>query len=109
MDHFIAPLFAFMAAPAPLGLREAVANRQQEIMDLYARMLAEAQERGEVSAGADLRQAAWTFAAIFWAEDLSSLLGLPGFILEGRARKALQATLRCFVLCDECVRDPRSS
>ncbi len=102
IDHFIAPLFAFMTAPPSLGLREAVAKRQQEIIELYACMLQEAQARGELPAEADVRQAAWTFAAVFWAEDLSTLIGLPGFVLEGRARKALNATLRCFARCAGC-------
>lgn len=102
VDHFIAPLFAFMTAPASMGLREAVARRQQQIIDLYAEMLGEAQASGEIPADADVRQAAWMFAAIFWAEDLSTLIGLPGFVLEGRARKALNATLRCFARCGGC-------
>jgi AcrR family transcriptional regulator len=102
IHRLIAPLFAFMTAPPSLGLREAVARRQGEIIERYAAMLKEAQAKGELPAGADVRQAAWTFAAIFWAEDLSTLLGLPGFVLEGRARKALNATLRCFVSCAGC-------
>lgn len=102
IDRFIAPLFAFMTAPPSLGLREAVARRQGEIIELYASMLKDAQARGELPTEADVRQAAWTFAAIFWAEDLSTLMGLPGFVLEGRARKALNATLRCFARCAGC-------
>jgi AcrR family transcriptional regulator len=102
VDHFIAPLFAFMTAPVSMGLREAVARRQQEIIDLYSQMLEQARAAGEIPEGADVRQTAWTFAAIFWAEDLSALLGLPGFVLEGRAKKALDATLRCFVRCGGC-------
>jgi hypothetical protein len=66
-------------------------------------MLEDARASAQIPEGADLRQAAWMLAAIFWAEDLSSLLGLPGFVLEGRARKALQATLRCFVRCGGCL------
>lgn len=102
VDHFIAPLFAFMAAPPSLGLREAVARRQQEIIELYASLLQEARSTGELPPEADVRQAAWTFAAIFWAEDLSTLLGLPEFVLRGRAQKALRATLRCFAQCAGC-------
>ncbi len=102
VDHFIAPLFAFMAAPAHAGLREAVAKGQQRIVDTYAELLESGRAKGLVPATADVRQAAWMMAAVFWAEDLSSLVGMPGFVLEGRSRKGLQAVLRCFARCDGC-------
>ncbi len=102
IDHFIAPLFAFMTAPAHMGLREAVAKYQQQIIDKYTEILEEGKASGQIPEGADLRQAAWSLAAIFWAEDLSSIMGLPGFVLEGRARKAREATLRCFARCAGC-------
>ncbi len=92
-DHFMAPLFAFMTAPAHLGLREAMAEEQQRIIDTYVEILEKAQAQDLIPAGADLRQAAWMLAAIFWAEDLTSLVGMAGFVLEGRSRKALQHVL----------------
>ncbi len=102
VDHFIAPLFAFMAAPAHMGLREAMAKGQLRILDAYAEILESGKATGLVSANADVRQAAWMLVAIFWTEDLSSLVGMPGFVLEGRSKKALDAVLRCFARCDGC-------
>ena len=102
VDHFIAPLFAFMTAPAHMGLREAMAKEQQRIVETYAEVLESGKAKGLVPATADVRQAAWMIAAVFWAEDLSSLVGMPGFVLEGRSKKALDAVLRCFARCGGC-------
>jgi AcrR family transcriptional regulator len=102
-DHFIAPLFAFMTAPAGMGLREAMAKGQKRIVDAYVEILETGKAQGVIPASADVRQAAWMMAAIFWSEDLSLLLGLPGFVLEGRSKKALEATLRCFAQCEGCL------
>jgi AcrR family transcriptional regulator len=102
VDHFIAPLFAFMTAPAHVGLREAMAEGQKRIVDAYTEILESGIAKGVIPAMADVRQAAWMIAAIFWAEDLSLLVGMPGFVLEGRSKKALEATLRCFAQCGGC-------
>ncbi len=102
VDHFIAPLFAFMTAPAHMGLREAMAKGQQRIIDTYAEILESGKATGLISPAADARQAAWMIAAVLWAEDLTSLVGMPGFVLEGRSKKGLEAVLRCFASCDGC-------
>jgi AcrR family transcriptional regulator len=102
VDHFIAPLFAFMTAPAHTGLREAMAKGQQKIIDAYTEILEDGKAQGVIPADADVRQAAWMIAAVFWAEDLSSLVGMPGFVLEGRSKKALAHILRCFARCGGC-------
>ena len=102
VDHFIAPLFAFMTAPAQMGLREAMAKGQQRIIDTYAEMLEAGKAKGFVAPAADVRQAAWMIAAVLWAEDLTSLVGMPGFVLEGRSRKGLQALLRNLGLRSGC-------
>jgi AcrR family transcriptional regulator len=101
-DHYIGPLFAFIAAPVHLGLREAVAAGQKRIMDVYAEMIEEGKAVGTVPANADSDQVAWMLAAIFWAEDISSLLALPGFVLENRSKKSVHAALRCFARCSGC-------
>jgi AcrR family transcriptional regulator len=102
VDHFVAPLFAFMTAPAHMGLREAMAKGQERIVDSYAEILETGKAQGLIPATADVRQVAWMISAVFWAEDLSSLTGMPGFVLEGRSKKALDATLRCFARCPGC-------
>ncbi len=105
VDHFIAPLFAFMTAPASAGLRGAMAKGQQDIVDGYVEILESGKAQGLIPASADVRQAAWMISAVFWTEDLSSIVGVPGFVLEGRSRKALQHILRCFVSCGGCPED----
>ncbi len=85
-----------------LGLREAVAEGQQRIMDAFAQIVDEGKAAGTVPANADSYQVAWTLAAIFWAEDISSLLALPGFVLEGRSKKTIDVVLRCFARCSGC-------
>ncbi len=105
-DHYIGPLFAFISAPAHLGLREVVATRQQEIIDAYAQLLEEGKAAGRIPPSADSQQVAWMLAAIFWAEDLSSLMALPGFVLEGRSRTAIRSVLRCFARCPGCDESP---
>jgi AcrR family transcriptional regulator len=93
VDHFTAPLFAFMTAPARLGLQEAMAKGQQRIIEAYAEILNDGKASGRIPEGADVYQVAWMLAAVFWAEDLSSLVGMPGFVLEGRSRIALENIL----------------
>ena len=101
VDHFIAPLFAFMAAPAHVGLREAVAKGQQRIVDTYAEILESGRakgrpgHRGRTAGGVD-------DGGGVLGRRSSSLVGMPGFVLEGRSRKGLQAVLRCFARCDGC-------
>jgi AcrR family transcriptional regulator len=102
IDHYIGPLFAFISAPVHVGLREAVAKGQQRIMDAFAQIVDEGKAAGTVPANADSNQVAWMLAAIFWAEDISSLLALPSFVLEGRSKKAIHAALRCFARCSGC-------
>ncbi len=94
-DHFTAPLFAFMTAPARFGLREAMDKGQLKIIEAYVELLERARTAGRISADADVRQAAWMFAAVFLVEDLSCLIGMPGFVLEGRAKIAMEQIISC--------------
>jgi AcrR family transcriptional regulator len=102
VDHFKAPLFAFLSAPAHVGLREAMVKGQQRIIDGYVEILESGKPRGLIPQGADVRQAAWMIQAVMYTEDLALLIGMPGFVLEGRSRKALDAILRCFANCNGC-------
>lgn len=102
-DRFINPLFEFMSAPVRLGLRDAVAERQARVLDTLARIVDEGKAAGTIPAAVDPYQVAWTLVSVFWAEDLSTLMGLPGFVLEGRSRKMIDVVLRCFCSCGECI------
>jgi AcrR family transcriptional regulator len=101
-DRFSGPLLAFMSAPDGLGLHDAVAERQARVLDLLAGFVAEGKAAGSIPAAVDPYQVAWTLLSVFWAEDLSTLMGLPGFVLEGRSRKMIDMALRCFGSCAVC-------
>lgn len=103
INHFISPLFEFMSAPVGLGLHAAVAERQARVLDTLAQIVEEGRAAGTVPASVDPYQVAWTLVSVFWAEDLSTLMGLPGFVLEGRSRKMIDVVLRCFGSCGACM------
>ena len=109
IDHYIGPLFEFMSAPASLGLHDAVAERQQGILDSLAAVVDRGKAAGTIPASTDSYQVAWALVAVFWAEDLSTLIGLPGFVLEGRSRKMIDVVLRCFGACNECPTDANAA
>ena len=83
---FIYPLFEFLAAPPEIGLREAQGIRQLRVIENLARMIEEAKSQGTVRASVDSEQVAWELHAVFWAEDISHLLGLAQFVSAGRSR-----------------------
>ncbi|MFH0917100.1 MAG: TetR/AcrR family transcriptional regulator [bacterium] len=102
-DHYISPLFEFISAPTALGLHDAVAERQQRVLDALAGVVEEGKAAGTIPAAVDSQQVAWTLLSVFWTEDLSTLIGLPGFVLEGRSRKMIDVVLRCFGCCTACL------
>jgi AcrR family transcriptional regulator len=106
IDHFIVPLFEFISAPPSLGLHDAVAERQQRVLDQLAAVVDEGKAAGTIPATADPYQIAWALVAVYWAEDLATLIGLPGFVLEGRSRRLSDVVLRCFGSCSACPNPP---
>jgi AcrR family transcriptional regulator len=83
---FVSPLFEFLAAPPEIGLREAQGVRQLRVIERLARMIEEAKAQGTIRADVDSEQVAWELHAVFWAEDISYLLGLAQFVSAGRSR-----------------------
>lgn len=83
---FVFPLFEFLAAPPEIGLREAQGARQLRVIENLARIIEEAKAEGAVRADVDSEQVAWELHAVFWAEDISHLLGLAQFVSAGRSR-----------------------
>jgi AcrR family transcriptional regulator len=90
---FVFPLFEFLAAPPEIGLREAQGIRQLRVIDNLALMIEEAKAQGTVRADVDSEQVAWELHAVFWAEDISQLLGLAQFVSAGRSRTILNRIL----------------
>jgi AcrR family transcriptional regulator len=99
----IGPLFAFISAPVELGLHDVVTEKQKQVLDALARVVDEGKAAGSLPAAVDSYQVAWTLVSVFWAEDISTLMGLPGFVLEGRSRKMIDVVLRCFACCGACL------
>jgi AcrR family transcriptional regulator len=83
---FVSPLFEFLAAPPEIGLREAQGLRQLRVIEKLARMIEEAKSQGTIRTDIDSEQVAWELHAVFWAEDISHLLGLEQFVSAGRSR-----------------------
>ena len=106
IDHYIVPLFEFISAPPSLGLHDAVAERQQQVLDMLAAVVDQGKAAGTIPATADSYQIAWALVAVYWAEDIATLIGLPGFVLEGRSRKLSDVVLRCFGSCSACPNPP---
>jgi len=83
---FVYPLFEFLAAPPEIGLREAHGARQLRVIERLGDMIERAKSEGALPAGLDSEQIAWELHAVFWAEDISYLLGLTQFVSAGRSR-----------------------
>ena len=92
-DAFVSPLFEFLAAPPEVGLREAQGARQLRVIERLARMIEEAKAQGTIRADVDSEQVAWELHAVFWAEDISHLLGLEQFVSAGRSRTIFNRVL----------------
>jgi TetR/AcrR family transcriptional regulator, fatty acid metabolism regulator protein len=86
---FIYPLFEFLAAPPESGLREAQGERQLQMINLLAAIVEEGREQGSIRPEVDSEQLAWALHAVWWAEDISHLMGLDQFVTAGRSTTIL--------------------
>ena len=82
---FIYPLFEFLAAPPESGLREAQGVRQLQMIQSVAQIVEEGKARGDIGPDVDSEQVAWELHAVWWAEDISHLMGLDQFVTAGRS------------------------
>ena len=96
-ERYVGPLFDFISAPPSAGLTEVVASRQQQVMDLLAGIVDEGKAEGSISESCDSELVAWMLVSVFWAEDICILIGLPGFLLEGRSKAITEGLFRCFI------------
>jgi AcrR family transcriptional regulator len=90
---FIYPLFEFLAAPPESGLREAQGIRQLQMIQAVAALVEEGKAQGSISAEADSEQVAWALHAVWWAEDISHLMGLDQFVTAGRSTTIVNQVL----------------
>jgi AcrR family transcriptional regulator len=86
---FIYPLFEFLAAPLESGLREAQGQHQLQMIQAVAAIVEEGKVQGSVSSDVDSEQVAWALHAVWWAEDISHLMGLDQFVTAGRSNTIL--------------------
>jgi AcrR family transcriptional regulator len=90
---FIYPLFEFLAASPESGLREAQGQRQLQMIQAVAAIVEEGKAQGSVSRDVDSEQVAWALHAVWWAEDISHLMGLDQFVTAGRSNTILKNVL----------------
>ena len=92
-NYFVQPLFEFIGAPERGELQQALGERQQRAIDSLSAIVEEGKTRGSIPNTVDSVQVAWELLAIYWAEDVSVLMGLPEFVLQGRSERVLGALL----------------
>jgi AcrR family transcriptional regulator len=93
-DGFVIPIFELMTAPRDSGLSEAVGARQRQTLDAFAEMIEEGKRQGTVREDMDPRLAAYEMMLLFWAEDVTQLMGIDEFVKDGISRKILDLFLR---------------
>jgi AcrR family transcriptional regulator len=91
--NFIYPLFEFLAAPTESGLREAQGVRQLQMVQAVAAIVEEGKKQGTIRPDVDSEQVAWALHALWWAEDISHLMGLDQFVTAGRSTTLLNQLL----------------
>lgn len=96
-DYFVRPLFEFVGAHERSQLQDALAERQQKAIDAIAAIVDEGKARGKIPETIDAPQVAWELVAVYWAMDVSVLMGLPEFVLKGRSERMLDALVRRIV------------
>ncbi len=92
-SSFIHPLFEFLAASPETGLRETLGKKQRNIISSLAAMVEEGKAQGTVRADVDAQQVAWELHGVYWAEDVSHLMGLTEFVTAGRSSIMLDRLL----------------
>ena len=92
-EGFVYPLFEFVAAPPECGLRESLGQRQQTAIDSLSAIIEEGKLQGLVRPDVDSGQLAWELVAIYWAQDVSYLMGLEEYASGTRGGQMLDRIL----------------
>jgi AcrR family transcriptional regulator len=92
-SSFIHPLFEFLAAPPETGLREMLGAKQRQIIECLAAIVEEGKAQGSIRTDVDAQQVAWELHGVYWAEDVSHLMGLTEFVTSGRSTVMLDRLL----------------
>jgi len=97
-EGFVYPLFEFVAAPPEAGLRDSLAARQRVAIDSLAVIIEEGKAQGLVRGDVDSHQVAWELVAVYWAQDISYLMGLTEYTSGTRGRRMLERVLASIVV-----------
>jgi AcrR family transcriptional regulator len=92
-EGFVYPLFEFVAAPPDCGLREPLAEHQRAAIASLSAIVDEGKEQGLVRPDVDSAQIAWELVAVYWAQDVSYLMGLDEFVEVTRGQQMLERIL----------------
>jgi AcrR family transcriptional regulator len=92
-EGFVIPIFEFMTAPRDSGLGEAMGARQRQTIDVLAAWVEEGKGQGTLRADADSKLVAYQMMLLFWAEDVTQLMGIDEFIKDGFSRRILEQLL----------------
>jgi AcrR family transcriptional regulator len=92
-EGFVYPLFEFVAAPPDAGLREPLGERQQAAIDSLSTIIEEGKAQGLVRPSTDSAQVAWELVAVYWAQDVSYLMGLDEYADGARGQQMLDRIL----------------
>jgi len=83
---FAVPWVEFIAAPAGMGLRGAVAETQRRAFRKLREIVESGKAKGQIRADVDSDQLAWEWLMMAWAENIACLVGLAEFLEEKRSR-----------------------
>lgn len=92
-EGYVYPLFEFVAAPPEVGLRDSLAERERSSIKALAGILEEGKVQGVIRADTDTEQLAWELVGVYWAQDVSYLMGLTEYVTADRARRMLERIL----------------
>ncbi len=92
-EGFVYPLFEFVAAPPECGLREELALRQRAAIESLSAILREGKRQGLVQPDVDTSQIAWELVGVYWAQDISYLMGLNEYVNTNRGQQMLERIL----------------
>jgi AcrR family transcriptional regulator len=97
----------FIAAPAEMGLRDAVAETQRAAFRILRDIAEAGKAQGTIRADADAEQIAWEWLMFAWAENIACLMGLDEFFEQKRSQPLFELILANVATGDEPV--PRTA
>ena len=93
IEGYVYPLFEFVAAPPEVGLRDALAERERSSIRALKAILEEGKSQGVIQPDTDIEQVAWELVGVYWAQDISYLMGLSEYVTADRAQRMLERLL----------------